>query len=351
MIRSLLIASLSIATLAACAAPDDSGPATSSEAIESPEGNEARALMALVDECSAGAPARSVTDLCVLSHDAMEGRLVGTPGNALAREYIISRFQQIGLAPLGDSFEHPFSFQRRIDFRNPGSPRETIHAVNLIARIPGADSSKVMAITAHFDHVGPGENNEIYNGADDNASGVAGLLAVAEHFMMNPPAHDVLIIAFDAEEGGLSGARHFVDNRPDGIGEVVFNLNLDMLGYSPDGDIWAAGSYHTPGLLPIIEAAADRASVTLKAGYDYPTGDPREDWTLLSDHGPFHMAGIAFLYIGVEDHEHYHQPSDEFGIIDLAFFSGVVDLVVDVAGRADAALSEIAVMERRGEDE
>jgi Zn-dependent M28 family amino/carboxypeptidase len=61
------------------------------------------------------------------------------------------------------------------------------NAVNLIARIPGADSSKVMAITAHFDHVGPGENNEIFNGADDNASGVAGHSGVAEHFTANPP--------------------------------------------------------------------------------------------------------------------------------------------------------------------
>jgi Zn-dependent M28 family amino/carboxypeptidase len=348
MIRTALL-SAGLLTLAACAAQTDPAPAVVQTG--GPAGESGASLISINDQCSAGGASRPLTDLCVLSHDAMEGRLVGTPGNALGRQYIISRFEQIGLEPVGASFEHPFSFQRRIDFRNPDSPRETIDAVNLIARIPGADSSKVMAVTAHFDHVGPGENNEIYNGADDNASGVAGLLAVAEHFVADPPAHDVLIIAFDAEEGGLNGARHFVDNRPDGIGEVVFNLNLDMLGYSPDGDIWAAGSYHTPGLLPIIEAAADRASVQLKAGYDFPTGDPREDWTLLSDHGPFHVAGIAFLYIGVEDHEHYHQPSDEFETIDPVFFAGVVDMVVDVAERADAALAEIAGMERRDEGE
>ena len=68
----------------------------------------------------------------------------------------------------------------------------------------------------------------------------------------------------------------------------------------------------------------------------------------MSDHGPFHMAGVRFLYIGVEDHEHYHQPSDEFSTIDPAFFNGVVEMVVDIAERADARLSEIAAMERRG---
>lgn len=339
MIRSLLSAAAGFAVLSACS-PVERAPDFNAAPL--PEGT---------GDCTDRVPEgarQALMDVCVLSHDVMEGRLVSTPGNALARSYIIDRFEQIGLAPVGDSFEHPFRFQRRIDFRDPDSPRETLRGVNLIARIPGADGSKVMAVTAHYDHIGPGENNEIYNGADDNASGVAGLLAVAEHFTRRPPAHDVLIIAFDAEEGGLNGARHFVDNRPDGIGEIVFNLNLDMLGYSPDGDIWAAGTYHTPGLSSLVEAAAEAAPVQLKAGYDRPDGDPRNDWTLLSDHGPFHAAGVRFLYIGVEDHAHYHQPSDEFEIIDPAFFAGVADTVVDIAERADSRLSEIARMERRG---
>ena len=290
---------------------------------------------------------QAYVDVCVLSHDVMNGRLVGTPGNALARAYIIDRFEQIGAAPFGEGYEHPFTFERRIDFRDPDSPRETLEGVNLIARIPGSDPSQVMVVTAHFDHIGPGEDGAIFNGADDNASGVAALLAVAEHFTANPPAHDVLLVAFDAEEGGLNGARHFVDNPPAGLGEIALNFNLDMLGYSPDGDIWAAGTYHTPGLLPIVEAAAADASVALKAGYDRPDGDPRNDWTLLSDHGPFHVAGLAFLYLGVEDHEHYHQTSDEFETIDPQFYAAVVALVKDLAERLDSQLSEIADMERR----
>jgi hypothetical protein len=329
-----------VLSLAACS-PEPDTPQIAASAL--PDG---------AGECAAimeGGGTEALTDLCVISHDAMAGRLVGTPGNALARAYIIDRFNQIGVEPVGDSFEHPFSFERRIDFRDPDSERRTLEGVNLIARIPGTDSSRVMAVTAHFDHLGAGEDNEIFNGADDNASGVAGLLAVARHFADNPPEHDVVFIAFDAEEGGLNGARHFVDNVPDGLGEIALNLNLDMLGYSPDGDIWAAGTYHTPGLLPIVEAVAADARLELNAGYDRPTGDPREDWTLLSDHGPFHVAGIDFLYIGVEDHEHYHQASDEFETIDPVFFNAVIDMVVDLAGRLDADLAQIAEMERRGE--
>lgn len=300
------------------------------------------------ESCFEADHSTAMRDVCVLSSDIMAGRLVGTPGNALARTYLIDRFEALGLEPVDGSYVHPFDFERAIDFRNPDAGRESFTGYNLIGRIAGRDSSRVMAVTAHYDHVGPGENNEIFNGADDNASGVAGILAIAEHFQNNPPEHDVLIIGFDAEEGGLNGARHLVANPIEGLAEISFNLNLDMLAYSPDGDIWAAGTYHTPELLPLVEAVAQNASIQLEAGYDRPTGDPREDWTLLSDHGPFHLAGIAFLYIGVEDHEHYHQASDEFAIVDAEFFDAVIDMVVDLAERSDAALGDIAKLSDNG---
>lgn len=290
--------------------------------------------------CEGQAP-QPVYDLCVISSDEMKGRLVGTEGNARARAYIVDRFIGLGLEPVGAGFEHPFSFERPIDFRDPESERETIDAVNVIGRIAGRDSSRVITITAHYDHVGARENGDIYNGADDNASGVAAILAAARNFLDNPPEHDILIIAFDAEEGGLHGARHVVANPPEGVGEIVFNLNFDMLGYSPDGDIWAAGPYHTPALTPIVDAVAATAPITLAAGYDSPDGDPRNDWTLLSDHGPFHMAEIPFLYLGVEDHEHYHQPSDEFETIDPVFFMGAVGVAVELAERIDTELDTV----------
>lgn len=295
-------------------------------------------------ECAGQTP-QPVYDLCVISSDEMKGRLVGTEGNARARAYLVDRFEIMGLEPVGEGFEHPFSFERPIDFRDPESERETIDAVNVIGRIAGRDSSRVITITAHYDHVGARENGDIYNGADDNASGVAAMLAAAKHFQDNPPEHDILIIAFDAEEGGLHGARHVVANPPEGVGEIAFNLNFDMLGYSPDGDIWAAGPYHTPALTPIVDAVAARAPITLAAGYDSPDGDPRNDWTLLSDHGPFHMADIPFLYLGVEDHEHYHQPSDEFETIDPEFFMGAVDVAVALAERIDTELDTVIAVE------
>ncbi|MFW5660594.1 MAG: M20/M25/M40 family metallo-hydrolase [Oceanicaulis sp.] len=293
----------------------------------------------IVSDCGEVRP-DALRDVCVLSHDVMAGRLVGTEGNALARTYLIERFAEAGLRPVGEDFVHAFDFQRAVDFRTPDGARETFTGYNLIGVVPGADRSQALAVTAHYDHVGPGEAGEIYNGADDNASGVGALLAIAEHFRENPPRNDVLIIAFDAEEGGLNGARAFVSDPPEAAAPVALNFNVDMLGYSPDGDVWAAGTYHTPELLPVVDAAAGVSPLDLKAGYDRPDGDPRNDWTLLSDHGPFHVEGLPFLYLGVEDHEHYHQPSDEFAIIDPAFYEAAVATAVDLAERLDAWLSE-----------
>jgi len=338
--RSFAVCALACFTLAACGAPEQPGQ----ESGAAPAGSGAPSAMAVLPDaitadCSAVSPA-SLRDVCVLSHDAMAGRLVGTESNALARAYLVERFAELGLESVGEDFVHGFDFQRPVDFRDPEGERETLTGYNIIGVIPGADRSKALAVTAHYDHVGPGEDNEIFNGADDNASGVGAMLAVAEYFQANPPKHDVLIIAFDAEESGLSGARAFVESAPDGAAPVALNFNLDMLGYSPDGDIWAAGGYHTPELLAVVEAAAEQAPLELQAGYDRPDGDPRNDWTLLSDHGPFHVAGTPFLYLGVEDHEHYHQPSDEFAIIEPAFYAGAVATAVDLAERLDAWLSD-----------
>lgn len=284
--------------------------------------------------------AQPLEDLRILASDEMEGREVGTPGNARARAYIIERYEQIGLQPVGGRFEHPFDFTRPVDFREPQGEQDELTGVNLLGLIEGRDRSRIMVVGAHYDHIGYGEG-EIYNGADDNASGVAALLAIAEHFKANPPEHDVVFAAFDAEEGGLNGARHFVANRPGLPGEIVFNLNLDMVGYSPDGDLYAVGTYHYPALVPLVEQVAQDAPVRLEMGYDRPTENPRDDWTLLSDHAPFHMAGIAFLYLGVEDHEHYHQVSDEYEIITHDFFLGAVETAVSVAEAVDEALGEI----------
>lgn len=287
--------------------------------------------------------AQPLVDLRILAADDMQGRLVGSEGNARARAYLVERLGDIGVTPVFENYEQAFSFQRSLDFRNPDAPRETVEAINIVGRIAGTNPGEhVMVIGAHYDHVGVDEDGNIFNGADDNASGTAGLLAIAAAFMESPPQNDVIIVAFDAEEGGLRGARHFVANRPEGYESIGFMLNMDMLAYSETDDLYAVGTWHYPVLLELVAAAAEVSPVNLRTGYDEPSDDPRNDWTMLSDHGPFHAAGIAFLYLGVEDHEHYHQVTDTYENMTLPFFLGAIETSVDVARRADAMLDLIA---------
>lgn len=275
-----------------------------------------------------------LTDLQVLAADDMEGRAVATDGNARARAYIITRLEAMGAEPVDGNYEHPFSFESR-------RTGEKVDGINILARIDGSsDSDRTMVVTAHYDHVGM-RDGQIWNGADDNASGVASVLAVAEMFLAEPPEHDVIIALVDAEENGLQGARAFVENPPIPAEDITFNLNMDMVAMSTDRILWAVGTYHYPFLTPIVDEVAERASVSMPMGYDEPTEEPGGDWTNLTDSGAFHAAGIPFIYLGVDFHPHYHQPTDTYENMTLDFFQDASEAVADFARVSDENLDLI----------
>lgn len=280
-------------------------------------------------------------DLRILSADEMQGRGAGTAGAALARAYIIDRYEEIGIEPYEGDFEAEFVFDVR------GGEGAQAPGVNIIGRIEGSSGSDhVMVVSAHYDHLGE-RGGEIYNGADDNASGVAAMLAIASEFAANPPLHDVIFVALDAEEHGLLGAYVFVAEPPVDQDDIVFNLNLDMVAMSTDRILWAVGTYHYPSLVPLVETVAARSSVNLPMGFDEPTDVPGGDWTLLTDSGAFHQAGIPFIYLGVDFHPHYHQPTDTYENMTLDFFQDASETIVDFAREADRRLADIAQAEGR----
>jgi Zn-dependent M28 family amino/carboxypeptidase len=272
---------------------------------------------------------RALEDVRILSADDMEGRLVGSPGGEKARGYILGRMREIGLAPV----EQAFVFKRK--------DGAEVRGVNLIARIEGSTpGGKVLVITAHYDHLGI-QGGQIYNGADDNASGVAGLLAVAEAFKDAPPKHTVLIVALDAEEGGLRGARVFLEAPPVPAGDIALNINFDMLAKNARGELYAAGGSPNPWVKARLEALVPTAPVSLKLGHDTGPDDSFDNWTYQSDHGVFARAGIPWVYFGVEDHPEYHKPTDDFATVPQAFFLKAVDTVIAAARLFDAQLDTI----------
>lgn len=277
---------------------------------------------------------RLMEDVRTLSSDEMQGRAPGTEGSALAREYILGRFAEIGLDPaIGDKFEQPFIFTEN------GQARQ---GVNLLARIDGASRSRrTMVVTAHYDHVGV-VDGQIYNGADDNASGVAVLLAIAEEFALRPPRHDVIIAALDAEEGGARGARVLVSDPPLPLDLMELNVNLDMLSRSDRNELYVAGASHFPFLKKRLETIASNAEVNLKLGHDSPAWGEGQDWTAESDHVAFHEKGIAWVYFGVEDHPDYHKPTDDFETISQDFFRRSARTVVEAVRALNRDLDAIA---------
>jgi hypothetical protein len=270
-------------------------------------------------------------DLRILAADDMEGRGTGSPGNERARAYIISRFEGIGIEMIGESFEHEF------EYSGGRNPDHVYVGTNIVGRIEGTGTSeRVMVVTAHYDHLGM-RGDDIFNGADDNASGVAAMLATAADFAANPPEHDVIVVAFDAEERDLNGARAFVANPPIDQANIAFNLNLDMVAMSDDRLLWAVGTYHYPYLKSLVETVGATASVGLPTGFD----EPGDDWTLLTDSGAFFEVGIPNIYLGVDFHPHYHGPTDIYENMTLDFFQDATMTIVDFAREAERQLDDI----------
>ena len=276
-----------------------------------------------------------LSDVKYLSSDQLGGRETGSPGNDIAQYYIEQRFDSLGLEMFGNSYRQ--SFDQAITTAE--GEADTVEAINVVGYVQGERyQDDYIVITAHYDHLGQ-DGDTIYNGADDNASGTGGMMAAAEYFSENRPDHSMIFIGFDAEEKGLAGARYFVNNPVVPMDQILMNINMDMISTNFENELFAVGTYHYPFLKPYIQDYTSDAPVNVLFGYDSDEWD--QDWTLSSDHGPFHQEGIPFIYFGVEDHPHYHAPTDVYENINPEFYENAVETIIDVIAQMDRDLDEI----------
>jgi len=196
----------------------------------------------------------------------------------------------------------------------------TTEARNVVAVLPGSDPSlrdQYIVVGAHFDHLGMGgegsldpDAHAVHNGADDNASGVAGVLDIAERLSRGPrPARSVLFIAFTGEEKGLWGSAHFVADPTIDLSKAVAMLNLDMVGRLVDNTVTVFGT----GTAVEWESVANEVDTTL--------GQPLKlafspDGYGPSDHASFTAVGIPVLHFFTNTHEDYHRATDDWQKID-----------------------------------
>lgn len=263
--------------------------------------------------------------LKTLSSDGFEGRKTGTKGGIKTRKYIINQFHSLGVLPFKKDYEQTFTFVDQT---------KTYIATNVLGWIKGTEKpDSYIVMSAHYDHEGI-VNGAIFNGADDNASGVCALFALAEYFKKHPPKHSVILAAFDAEEMGLKGSKFFVENSKVPLRKIKLNLNMDMISRSDTNELFVVGTRYHANLKQVILNFKTKGDLKLVAGHD--GADQKENWTYSSDHASFFRKNIPFLYFGVADHADYHTPNDDFENIQPNFYIEAVNTIISVFKTLDA---------------
>mgnify|MGYP001466871486 FL=1 len=277
-----------------------------------------------------------------LASDSLQGRESGTEFEALASNYIIQKFEEFGVQPKGDdgTFLQAFTINTA-RLTNPhatdDAEGERRVANNVVGWIPGrSNTNEYVVIGAHYDHLGygsfgslhRGDTPRIHNGADDNASGTAGLLELAHYFSENPPVDNILLLAFSGEEMGLLGSAHYVEEPTIDLSQAKAMINLDMIGRMSDKNLLIFGVGTTPRWSELAMAVnEDSLSLNLV-----------EDGTGASDHTSFYYKNIPILHYFTDTHSDYHRPSDDLVYIEVEG----QELVVDHVARMVVALGSVS---------
>jgi hypothetical protein len=261
---------------------------------------------------------KSVTmkeDVSVLANDSLNGRKTGSTDEKKAAEYIAKRFEDLGLQAKGtDGYFQKFTFKAS---KNPHQEAEftsenndsTETGENVIGYIDNKAENTVV-IGAHYDHLGMGgegslyrEGEAIHNGADDNASGVAMMLHLADSLQKkdSPKNNNYLFIAFSGEEEGLLGSNYFVKNPTIDTKKVTYMLNMDMVGRLNSENTLAV---YGVGTSPILKQTVNANAGDLNIAENESGVGP-------SDHTSFYLADIPVLHFFTGQHEDYHKPSDD----------------------------------------
>lgn len=329
------------------------------------------AILFFMVQCSAEQPGSELsseispedieTHIAFLASDKLEGRETGTAGEAIAAGYIADHFEKFGLIPAGDENTYFQEFlvnmstlnnpHRRDTTRGPFPDEERI-ARNVAAIIKGSlEPETYIIIGAHYDHLGTGKFGSLYNrdtttvhnGADDNASGTAGLLELAHYFSENQPERSLLFIAFSGEEMGLLGSAHFAENPTIPLDQSMAMINMDMIGRLNNNELLIFGTGSSPGWNDMIEAA----------NTDSLTINTIPDGTGASDHTSFYNKEIPVLHYFTDTHADYHRPSDDTEYINAEGQDRVLEHMKRVLSSLDTlsneklAYSEAPVTQRR----
>lgn len=262
-----------------------------------------------------------------LADDNMKGRGTGSKEVKKAAKYIEKYFKKYGLQPKGEK-GYRQTFEARV---RRAIVKDSIRQADNVIGFLDNGAPYTIVIGAHYDHLGDGRQGgskdslgvgKIHNGADDNASGVAGLLELARHYSSNniTEPYNMLFIAFGAEELGLIGSGYFTEHPTIPLKSVQWMLNMDMIGrYNPENGVAVIG-YGTSSKFPVI--------------FDNITSDIQfnlsRDGSGGSDQTSFYQKDIPVLFFHTGGHEDYHKPGDDPEKIDYNALESILKLEIDV---------------------
>ncbi len=268
-------------------------------------------VVALTDPPQAS---RIASDIAELSSDAMNGRAFHSEDGVRAAQWVAAKLAQSGAKPLDgrDSMLVPIA----------RDPKASPNVVAWIAPRGAAPTGEYILVTSHYDHLPNARSGEdrIYNGADDNASGTAGIIAVADTLRDIKLNVGVVFVAFTGEEAGMVGSRAFIEEETLPIARIRADFNMDMISRTDDAAIRLDGGPQGKILVDLLVRLAPQVMLEMKV-------DTHLDWLQRSDQGAFLSAGIPAVLFSCEDHADYHKVSDHADKTDSVLAAKTAALV------------------------
>jgi len=277
-------------------------------------------------------PAKIKEHIKTLASNEYEGRSTGSEGEKKANAYIEKQFKAVKLQPKGEKgYDQSFPFKSGVHGTGTDGTAE-----NIIGYIDNGAENTVI-VGAHYDHLGLGNDGssldanpkgKIHNGADDNASGTAGVIELARYFQNNNKKEksNLLFICFSGEELGLFGSKYFTEHPTVDFSKVSYMINMDMIGRLPESKHLSVSGTGTSAVWEPLLNKLSNEKVIIKT--DSSGMGP-------SDHSSFYVKNIPALHFFTGSHSDYHKPTDDWDKINYEGEAEVLKIIIKVIEELD----------------